>query len=648
MDPSDVVMSSQKFLKNYLGLLSLIIGLAIGLLVIALSYFLGINQYGIGFAIFGASLLYLLFFKSSKSIQYKDLFFELNPIKKTLLNLLFFSIYSVSILIISFDQYHRSLIYFIFISLLAALILIDILATNNMWFPLIGFKILLLAVNIRIGLFFEFNGLSGGDIWTHAKMISDSLDIGAITASSMAYSKYFYYPIFHSLISIVCLLGDISIKNSIFYSVILINILTSFIIYKIGNMVGQKRVSLLAILIYLISDIPILKTTLHIEPTTIVIIYFSLMLWLLIKQKRTEHIILILILFISMILAHQLATLVSLYIVIIFLSSIWIFHYFSPKYRLGKKMTTNYFYLLLFMCIMLLFYWQYSYVSYGSKISFFEFSLQPFVNVFKYGLLGDLDSQAYVMVLSSYDFVSNILFQLGYFILLFFTVFGLLYWLNNLSPNKFAITSAIIGLYVIIWGMPLTKIGNAGIFTRWLIFVYFFMIFPAADAILLLSSQLYTRIGKSVLFKYIPLIILFILCFSMITTPYINGDSPIHSKDRWPRSMFKDTELIAADTISRIYSNTIITDGLYPMAFSMSSFTGNFQQIELDSKKDSRFALLLRTCALNEPVGIKSYGYELGISKVIGQDYFNDINENHNLSCVYNNNGTIFYIPVLR
>ena len=134
----------------------------------------------------------------------------------------------------------------------------------------------------------------------------------------------------------------------------------------------------------------------------------------------------------------------------------------------------------------------------------------------------------------------------------------------------------------------------------------------------------------------------------MITTPYINGDSPIHSKDRWPRSMFKDTELIAADTISRIYSNTIITDGLYPMAFSMSSFTGNFQQIELDSKKDSRFALLLRTCALNEPVGIKSYGYELGISKVIGQDYFNDINENHNLSCVYNNNGTIFYIPVLR
>jgi len=645
MNLSNVFLYLLNFLKNNLGKLSIIIGLAIGLFVIVFSFLFGINQYGIGFAIFGASLFYLVLPHSLKTTQYYNLFIEFNITKKYILDITYFCIYCISLIIIYFDQYHRSIIYFILLSLLATLIVIDILSKDKFWFFLIVFKIFLLALNIRYGIFFEFNGLSGGDIWTHAKMISNSLDVGAITATSMEYSKYFYYPILHLLVSILCLVAYIPLKISIFYSVIVTNILTSLILFKIGQLVGRERISLFAILIYLISDIPILKTSLHIEPLTIIVIYFCLILWLLIKQKKIEHTIIITILYISMVLTHQLGTLVSLFITIVFLSSLWLYEYFSRTCSYHRKLKNYNFFLLLFMCILLILYWQYSYVAYGSNISFFEFSVQPFSNVLKYGWGGDLDSLAYIKVLTSYNFLSNILFQLGYFILLFFVVFGILYWLNDITPYRFGIISVIVGLYLVIWGLPLTKFGNSGMFTRWLIFTYIFMIFPAADAIILISSQMHLKFRKNDPSKYFPLLIIFLLCFTMITTPYINGDSPIHSKDRWPRSMFRDTELVAVDTISRIYSDPIITDAYYPVVFTMSSFAADFHTIELDSEKENEFALLLRTCAINEPVGIKSYGYELGMTKVIGPAFFDKTNYNSNLSCVYNNDKIIFYIP---
>ncbi len=632
----------KKDLINNFFNLSFIIGLLIGLLILICSYYFKINQYGIGFAIFFGSLSYRLLFYSTKKLNYDIYFIEINSIQKKLLNIFYFFIYIISILIIYFDQYHRPLIYFIFISLLAALITVDIYSKNKEEQSLIIFKIILLALNLRYGLFFEFNGLSGGDIWTHVKMISNSLNAGAITPTSMEFSKYFYYPILHILISILYSVANINIKMSIFYSIIIINILTSLILIKIGQLVGHKKTSLVAILIYLVSDIPILKTTLHIEPITIIIIYFCLILWLFIQQKKIEYIILIIILYVSMILTHQLGALISLYILIIILFSYSLYDFFLSNK--SEKNKSSKFYILSFMIIILILYWQYSYVSYGSKISFFEFVIQPFQNLFKYGLESNLDSLAYIKVLNSYDFISNFLFQIGYFILLFLLVIGILYWLNTISPHKFVIISAILGLYLCIWGLPLTKISNSGMFTRWFIFPYIFMIFPASDAILLISSKLYLKFKKKWVIKFIPMIIITILCFTMITTPYINADSPIHSPERWPRSMFKDSELIAVDMISQIYSNDIITDGFYPVAFTMSSFPGDFRTIELDSKEQTEYALLLRTCANYEPIGIKAYGYEIGITKVIGPSYFIYSNNNPNLNCIYNNNGIIFYV----
>jgi len=306
----NTLLSLKKLLKDNLGLIALCIGLVIGLVVIALSFFFGINQYGIGFAIIGASLAYLMFLRFPNIVQYSDLSIRLDLTKQKLVGVLYFCIYSLSLVIIYVDQYNRSILYFSLISLLAALIVIDILTENNVWSPLIFIKILLLALNIRYGLFYEFNGLSGGDIWTHARMISNSLDAGSITDISMLSSKYFYYPVFHSLLSIACLIPGIAIKSSIFYSVVVVNVLVSLIIlYNIGRLIGDERLGMLAILIYFISDIPIQKTTLHIEPLTLVVIYFCLVLWLFVKPAKIERSILILILFISIIMAHQLGAL---------------------------------------------------------------------------------------------------------------------------------------------------------------------------------------------------------------------------------------------------------------------------------------------------------------------------------------------------
>ena len=69
----------QKKLQKTFELLSLLIGLSVGLLIIGASYFYKIQQYGVGFAIFGASIIFLLFFRSRKSITNSNISIELNP-----------------------------------------------------------------------------------------------------------------------------------------------------------------------------------------------------------------------------------------------------------------------------------------------------------------------------------------------------------------------------------------------------------------------------------------------------------------------------------------------------------------------------------------------------------------------------------------
>ena len=322
-------------------------------------------------------------------------------------------------MILHTSLYYRPLIYFIILSILSGLIVLDIITTNKPNVLWIAFKILLISLNIRYGLFFEFNGLSGGDIWTHGQMISNIIELGVVNEETMEGSRYYLFPIFHLLISVPSILLNITLKSSIFISIIVPFILSSLILYKIGESIGGDKVGLLALLLYQISDIPILKTSLHIEPLTLVSIFFCLIFWLLFRERKNKFSLLILSIFTVIIISHQLSALASLFLISLIIIAYYLNKSILSLFNSNIKIELNKLFLLLIMGIILVLYWNYTLIDLKSNMSIFEFMIQPFIKIIKYGIGGNIESLSYIQVLSSYDIISNLLFQLGYFILLF-------------------------------------------------------------------------------------------------------------------------------------------------------------------------------------------------------------------------------------
>ena len=111
-----------------------------------------------------------------------------------------------------------------------------------------------------------------------------------------------------------------------------------------------------------------------------------------------------------------------------------------------------------------------------------------------------------------------------------------------------------------------------------------------------------------------------LLTFIMITTPYINGDSPIYCKDRWPRAMLKDSELQAAKTISNIYTGEIKIDRTYLSAYVFNATVK--AMVSSDEKSLNEGMIILRECMKKEPVSITMVKGELGMVRVLGEGFF--------------------------
>jgi hypothetical protein len=131
--------------------------------------------------------------------------------------------------------------------------------------------------------------------------------------------------------------------------------------------------------------------------------------------------------------------------------------------------------------------------------------------------------------------------------------------------------------------------------------------------------------------------------FFMITTPYINQDSPIYDKDRTIRSMYKYSEIAGASTITKIYDETIIRDPTYGKAFGGLKFNGSFEGMGQDIEKMNEGMVVLRECKLVEPTQISRRG-SLAVyrSIVLGEEFFRKF-ETDRYNRAYDNGGVLAY-----
>jgi hypothetical protein len=543
--------------------LDLISGILIGLIgvvILFFSWYAKLLQYDIGFVILVAPLIYIVFRRRFTG-ESKDISFDLKKQTTLLLNIIFVVFFAASILLLWLNLYHRPLLYFLLISAISAIIAIEILHFNKgtKVSPIL-LKIILLSLNIRAGIFYEFSSLIGNDIFKHVKIIQQILDIGFVTPVSMDFTKYMSFPIFHLIAASTSLITSLTVKNSLFFIVIFFSIISTLFIYLIGKTIIDVKFGLFAMLLTNISDMFIVRGVTSITPGAIVFCWFLIILYLLFKdlnsliKNRTIKIFLILV----MITTHQLSTFAS------FISLVGISigkRFYEYLYAHGKHiqsiLITNS--MLLLFGITLQSYWMYAYTDIETGRTFFHFAVRPIVRALESGdFFSSPSSSMYATYYAQYSTLSNILFHLGYLTLLFFAVIGALIWLSpkEIDCKKFVVITTPISLYLFIYGIPLTGIGNAQLSTRWLGFAYLFLVFLATQSIFAFVRLIKQRNSKVIAISLLMLIFTFI----MITTPYINGDSPLYCKDRWPRAALMDSEIEAAKAITKSYGGTIQTD----------------------------------------------------------------------------------------
>ena len=635
-----------RFAVNNIDSIAGIVGAFLGILIISLYYIINLQQRDIGFTIFTTSLIYL--FLRNKFKTSTIAFRQFTRQEKFIINILFFSIFFITLLIWWMQLYHRPLIYFVLISILTALIAIEILyfkEGDSVW-PIL-LQIFLLSVNIRAGIFYNFPSIMGYDAYWHM-MIAESITNTGFVAPIEISNKYFYYPIFHIFVSISQTFIDLNIKDAAFYSIGITSIVATIFVYIICMKIQTGvRVALLATLLVNITNFIIVRGITNVTPGSFVLCYLLVIIYLLFTEYKSI-IANVLIIFMTclMVITHQLSTFVALIILFSVLCSKYTYKIIHGGNNCIINISPTY---ILFFVVVLLSYWMNTY--YGQSTSFFGSVIGPLVNTLESG--GEYGNNLLIVgQTTQYTLFEISLLHASYLILPFFGIGGMLLWSSLNDYRKLSIVVTVFILYLFIYGVPLLGMRNM-LNDRWQPFLAIFLAILASAYIVKIIELI--KLNSIKIFATFAII--FILSFFMITTPGINKDNPIIAKETTTRNQYTYSEIYAARTISKISEmpiNKIKMDGDYIGCFIYyGSNITSFEAVEYDAfdndyitsatRNEKGTNTILRKSTSLEPINIK-YSNLYGVFKaqLLPIDFFERFMSN-NYDKLYDNGDILQY-----
>ncbi|AKB76164.1 hypothetical protein MSLAZ_2903 [Methanosarcina lacustris Z-7289] len=636
----EAVKGYKEKLTRNLDMILSVMGVNLGVFIVLLYFLINLNQADIGITVLSACLIYFIFRKK---------FTNDNPISpekdrlKNGLNLSFYLVFLISVLIYSMNMYYRPISYFILICILAGIIASEILyVREGDGVASILLQIFLLSILIRAGIYYNFPSLMGYDAYFHAGMAKLITETGAIPPIEIS-SKYLYYPLAHIFISITQLMGGLDIKDGIFYSIGFANIFSTAGIYLIGKKLEGPQMGLLAALLINLNNHNIVSGITNITPGSLVLCYFIILLYAIFSEKpglvQTGIVLLFTVL---MVLTHQLTT----FVVFLALVSILLGKYLH-NFLYGSLPTAavglNY---ILFFVICLQTYWMFTYVT--PDTSFFEMIIKPLMEVLKVGS-GYSSDELIAGATANQNSLEVLILHISYLALPFFAIGGVLAWFSPRDAkkiDKFSIALVVVILYGFAYGIPLLGMRNF-LTSRWFPLIAVFLVLVAASYILNLTSLFGSKKAKmSAIF-----IIMLLFSFVMVTTPGINKDNPLVGKETTVRNQFKNIEIQPVKSLSAVYSRNILMDSPYDSCLFYRDRGYNadnatyFNTNQIKSREISDGCMvLLRRSTLGEPISINDPNrYGVNIIQPLPAEFFNSF-EASEYALVYDNAEVMAYL----
>jgi len=623
-----------------------LIGIVVGLVIAIVSLFGVINQLLIGLTILLISSVYV-FIRPKIRSQREIASISIPPRILSILDIIFWSLLSIALLIWYSNLYYRPVAYFIIIPILSAIIALEIFSSHDShrFWPIL-LKIVVLSLVIRGGIYFNYPSIMGYDAYFHTKLANIIMLTGSVPPLEIS-DQYVYAPIVHTLIASVGVLCQIPVKYAVFLSMGIGSVLSTIFLYIIGKYIAGSQIGLLAVLLANLTNDLIVRGITNITAGSLVICYLLVMLYLIfadIDRPNTQDSLLI---FLSLLLVitHQLTTFAVFFIMVALISSQTIIsHIRNIPFQRRRYIV----YLMLFG-IAIISYWMSMELSAGS--AFFDWVLKPFIDTLNTG--GKYGSDLLIVGrVYEQPLLDRLILQLSYLILPFFAIGGLLLWISSESRERFTVAVVAGAMFVMVYGIPLLGIQNL-LTNRWMPLLSIFLSLLAAAFIWRSINLIPLKMVK----VCSVLLIVFIFAFLMITTPGINKDNPLVSKDATARNQFTQSEIQAAKTIGSAFDGNTYVDSTFSGAYIFYMMPNPPNKDLQVSKQVSHFSIsgnydpigtnnlfVLRTCTLYEPVAVKaSHLYSDLSTQIIPQNFFESFESRH-FDLVYDSSYVLGYL----
>lgn len=642
-----------KTIISHLDIILSIIFLFCGIAIITLSYIAGIGQYGLGLAFLFSPIGYLFIHKALK----KHEIVINNTIQQSKINLnyileiFFWVLYSISLVILYLTLYFRPWYYFFCISVAFTILIIQ--ALNSEFKPLdlafYFFKVTSLSFIHRAGRFFAFPNIPGCDIHVHLMYAKYILDFGRIPPFEVA-DKYAFTPFWHIYEAIHMLIFNTRIAYSLFFFAFVIFMVIILLTYLITKNLFGPRIGLLASIFICVGDMIFINTLTNINTSLLVMVYFLVLLFCLHYTKKNFYVIAI-IMVIALFWTHQLSVF-AVYLALLgyfIINRLFLINYshynnkFGSEKQFGKS---NYltFSFILFFSIYMIFFW--GLISedttdnknfFGNMISRLSHTFQQMIEEYSSSI--EPPTIIYENLFSKFNFFDLLFYNLGYCMLFSLALVCSLIMIKKYGNiERLSLLSAMIFLFIIIY--PGTYIGLNQLFIphRFLPFFQLIYIIFSAFSLFVIYKLTLKRISR-----ILQILFVLIMVFFLITAPYINRNDLLYSK-----SMESRTEIMLSEIAGISWGQKFSVDKRITVDPLISKITlTTIEVLYLDpnnityykDRDESNFHYIRSYIKMNPKIIVMgTYGKA---KEVDYSQYFTEIIFNHQL--VYNNNQVKIY-----
>lgn len=437
--------------------------------------------------------------------------------------------------------YERPPIHFVFVTLAYGTVLFDVLSVDTSKPRLVALvlaKIILVSLVFRYARFFVMATMPGFDTHAHLELATYIAQHGGFPKNG---GKYVFAPVWHFVVAGAQLLGFEG-PWSVFAGIVVpYAVLTAVGCYLLGTELMDRRAGLLAAIVVSVSDQFLLRGLTNITPSSVVVVLSIFIFVALLRgEERPPYVVYPLV--VAAFFTHQLSS----FVILVLLWAIWFGQVVYDHLLDGGPPDPTGGFSLRFRDVLLLvppMLIQWSITPSGGRESFLTSMLERLVrNIVHFGGGG---GGGYAATLSQYGPISNILYTGGYSILMALGIFGALLWLHptRRTRGRFAAVTAAFSLFTIIYPMTFAGLGHLLLPHRILVFFELFLVLFGVAA----CRYLYRRASSNPQLVGVNLVVI-LLVFFMVTTPFVNRNNPVYDEERVGRLGLTDAEVDAMVT----------------------------------------------------------------------------------------------------